>query len=84
MSVQRLEAVTDEEGNIRLAETVHLPALTKVYVIVPEQTMRYAEIVPKADTLSLDTMRFPSLRVQDAGLAKRLVKTIVEDTHAEL
>lgn len=82
MPVQTFEAVTDDKGEVRLTTKIRLPAHTKVCVVIPEQTVSYEEIVP--ETVSPATMRFPSLRVLDGKLAKRLVKTIVEDARAEL
>ncbi len=84
MSVQTFEAETDDDGNVRFAGTVRLPAHAKVYVIVPEQTTSYAEIVPYPTDLSVTAVRFPLVRVDDEGLAKRLVKTVVGDAQAGL
>ncbi len=84
MPVQTFEALTDENGNLRFADTVHLPAHTKVYIVVPEQATSYAEIAPETGEISPASMRFPLVRVTQEGLAKRLIKIIVEDTHAEL
>ena len=84
MSVQTFEAVTDDDGSIRLTDAMRLPAHTKVYVIVPEQTTPYAEIAPEINVSPASTMRVPLARVMEEGLAKRLVKTVVEDAHAEL
>ena len=84
MPVQTFEALTDDNGVVRLNGAAQLPAHTKVYVIVPEQTISYAEIAPETADLDLTTIRFPSVRVVDEELAKRLVKTVVGDVHAEL
>ena len=50
----------------------------------PEQTTPYTAIVPKSNDLSSSMMRIPLVRVTEEGLAKRLIKTIVEDASAEL
>ncbi len=84
MPTQTYKAITDANGNIQFADTVFLPAHTKVYVIVPEQTISYAEIVPETDNLLPATMRFPLVRVVEEGLTKRLVKTVLENACAEL
>lgn len=84
MSVQTFEAFTDANGSIRFADAVRLPAHTKVYVIVPEQTTSSTAIAPEIADLPASALRFPSVRVTEEGLAKRLVKTVVEDAHAEL
>jgi len=84
MSVQTFEALTDANGNLQFAETVRLPAHTKVFVVIPEQTIPYAEIVPETRDLTLSSIHFPLVRVTEEGLAKRLVKTIVGDADAEI
>jgi hypothetical protein len=84
MSVRTFEAVTDDKGNIRFNDVVHLPAHTKVYVVVPEETTPYAAIVPEPHDVRSSEIRFPLVRVDEEGLAKRLVKTIIEDDHANL
>jgi len=84
MSIQTFEALTDANGNLKFAETVRLPAHTKVFVVIPEQTVPYAEIVPETREQSLSMIHFPLVRVKEEGLAKRLVKTIVGDADAEL
>jgi len=84
MSVQTFEALTDANGNLRFAETVRLPAHTKVFVVIPEQTIPYAEIVPATRDLPPSEIHFPLVRVTEEGLAKRLLKTIVGDADAEL
>lgn len=84
MPVQTFEAITDANGNVRFADTVRLPAHTKVYVLVPEQTTPYAEIVLATDELPASSLRFPLVRVMEEGLAKRLVKTVIEDADAKL
>jgi hypothetical protein len=84
MSVQTIEAFTDADGNLQFAEAVRLPAYTKVFVVIPEQTIPYAEIVPETLGLPLATIRFPLVRVAENGLTERLVKTVVGDAHAEL
>ncbi len=84
MPVQTFEAMTDDDGNVRIAGTVRLPAHAKVYVVVPEQSTSYAKIAPNLTDVASTTLRFPLVRVDDEGLAKRLVKTVVEDSHAEL
>ena len=84
MPVQTFEAITDANGNVRFADAVRLPAHTKVYVVVPEQTTSYAGIVLETDNLPPAAMRFPLVRVTEEGLAKRLVKTVVKDARAEL
>jgi len=84
MAVQTFEAITDIKGNIRFADTVRLPAHTKVYVVVPEQTTPYSAIVQEPDALHPSAIRFPLVRIVEEGLAKRLVKTVVGDTDAEL
>ena len=84
ISVQTIEALTDANGNLQFAEAVRLPAHTRVFVVIPEQTIPYAEIVLETRDLALSTIRFPLIRVTENGLAKRLVKTVVGDAHAEL
>jgi hypothetical protein len=84
MPVQTFEGTTDDKGNVRFADTVHLPAHTKVYVVVPEQVTPYSEIVREPDASPPSVIRFPLARVVEEGLAKRLVKTIVKDADAEL
>ena len=84
MPVHTIEAMTDGDGNVRFADTVRLPAHTKVFVIIPEQTLSYAEIVPKPHDVASSTIRFPLVRIHEDGLAKRLVKTIIDDSHADL
>ena len=77
MAVQTFEALTDANGNLQFAETVRLPAHTKVFVVVPEQTISYAEIMPETHDVTPSMIHFPSVRVTEEGLTKRLVKTIV-------
>ena len=106
MSVQTFEALTNEKGEVQFAEFVRLPAHTKVYVVVPEQTemvsnvvpvltsnpvddrseqvTAYSQIRPNAPTLDPSALHFPSVRVVDNELAKRLVKTIVGGADARL
>jgi len=84
MSVQTYEAITDADGSVRFADAVRLPAHTKVYVVVPEQATPYTAIAPEIVDLPASALRFPSVRITDEGLAKRLVKTVVEDARAEL
>ncbi len=84
MPVQTYEAITDDSGNVRFADAVRLPAHTKVYVVVPEQTTAYTAITPEINDLPSSAMRLPLVRVTEAELAKRLVKTVVEETHAGL
>ncbi len=84
MSVQTYEAFTDADGSVRFADAVRLPAHTRVYVVVPEQTTIYSQIAPEIADLSATALRFPSIRITADGLAKRLVKTVVEDACAEL
>ena len=81
MSVQTFEANTDAEGSIHFADAVRLPAHTRVYVVVPEQTVAYTDIAPLPDAPPASIMNFPFVRVVEEGLAKRLVKTIVEDSN---
>ena len=47
MSVQTFEAITDDDGNIRLTDPVRLPGRTKVYIVVPEQTTPYHKLRQK-------------------------------------
>lgn len=84
MSIQTYEAITDANGSVRFADTVRLPAHTKVYVVVPEQTTSYTAIAPEIADLPDSALHFPSVRITEEGLAKRLVKTVVEDARAEL
>ena len=84
MPVHTFEAITDDEGNIRLADTVRLPGHTKVYVVVPEQTIAFSQIAPDINALPASALRYPLVRVTDEGLTKRLVKTVVEDACAEV
>ena len=82
MPLQTLEAVTDEMGNLQFTDSLRLPAHSKVYVIIPEQTVSFNEIAPGINNSILPTVNFPMVRVEDEGLAKRLVKIIVEEAHA--
>ena len=84
MPVQTFETLTDADGNIRLADIVRLPGHTKVYVVVPEQITDYSQIVPTVEPLSSPTLRYPLVRVEDAGLMQRLRKTVVENADAEI
>jgi hypothetical protein len=84
MPVYTFEAITDDDGNIRLADTVRLPGHTKVYVVVPEQTTAFSQIAPDISTSPASALRYPLVRVTDEGLTKRLVKTVVEDACAEV
>ena len=82
MPVQTLEVETDENGKLQLSDFLELPAFTKVYVIIPEQSVPYDEIVSQPACPIPPTVNFPMVRIDDAGLAKRLVKTVVEDANA--
>ena len=84
MPVQTYEALTDDNGVVRLNGAARLPAHMKVYVVVPEQTISYTEIMQGTIEAPPSTLRFPLVRVTDEELAKRLVKTIVGDVHAKL
>ena len=84
MSVQTYKAFTDANGSVQFVDAVRLPAHTNIYVVVPEQTTSYTAIVPEIADLPASALRFPSVRVTEESLVKRLVKTIVEDAHAEL
>ena len=82
MSVQTLEAITDEKGNLQLGDLSKLPAHSKVYVIIPEQSVSFLEIASQSGCSTPPGVNFPMVRIDDEGLAKRLVKTVVEDFNA--
>jgi len=77
--VQTFEAITGDDGNIRLADNVRLPGQKKVYAVVPDRTTDNYQIAPHIDTLSASTLHYPLVRVTDEGLTQRLVKTVVRD-----
>ena len=56
-----------------------MTAPTRVHVVIPEQTISYNEIIQDISDLPLSHKRFPLVRVMDEELAKRLVKTVIEE-----
>ena len=84
MSVQTFEALTDDNGIVKLNGAARLPAHTRVYVVVPEQTISYTDIFPVSSDFSASEIRIPLFRVVDEELAKRLVKTIIGDANADV
>ena len=82
MPVQTLEAITDEKGNLQLSDFPKLPAHSKVYVIIPEQSVSFNEIFSQPVCSPPSNVNFPMVRIEDEGLAKLLVKIVVEDPGA--
>lgn len=76
MPVQTLEVVTDEKGNLQLSDLSKLPANSKIIVIIPEHSVSFNEVVSQPVRINLRAVNFPIVRIEDEGLAKRLVKTV--------
>ncbi len=52
--------------------------------MIANQTTPYAAIVPEVNASLHAETHIPLVRVMEEGLAKRLVKTVVEDANAEI
>ena len=63
MPVQTLEATTDEKGNLQLSDFPKLPAHSKVYVIIPDHSVSFSEVVSQPACSPPSNVNFPMVRI---------------------